>query len=102
VLSRIRRDVESGIATGEVRGTPTLFIDGLLHLGPYDAAGLVDALQGEHEPMSTRSEDRPPACDGTALAPPARERADSPEPITETRTIGQDPADYTYCALAGD
>ena len=28
VLARIRRDVESGIATGEVHGTPTLFIDG--------------------------------------------------------------------------
>jgi hypothetical protein len=27
-LARIRRDVESGMATGVVRGTPTLFIDG--------------------------------------------------------------------------
>jgi protein-disulfide isomerase len=32
VLERIRRDVESGTATGKVRGTPTLFIDGSLHL----------------------------------------------------------------------
>ena len=34
---RIRRDVDSGLASGEVRGTPTLFIDGVVHLGGYDA-----------------------------------------------------------------
>ena len=44
VLGRIRRDVESGIASGEVRGTPTLFIDGLVHRGGYDAATLLEAL----------------------------------------------------------
>jgi protein-disulfide isomerase len=44
VLGRIRRDVESGIASGEVRGTPTLFIDGVVHLGGYDATTLVEAL----------------------------------------------------------
>jgi protein-disulfide isomerase len=44
VLGRIRRDVESGGASGEVRGTPTLFIDGLVHLGGYDAATLMEAL----------------------------------------------------------
>jgi protein-disulfide isomerase len=44
VLNRIRRDVESGIASGEVRGTPTLFIDGIVHHGSYDAAGLLEAL----------------------------------------------------------
>jgi protein-disulfide isomerase len=38
VVDRIRRDVESGIATGDVRGTATLFIDGAVHLGAYDAA----------------------------------------------------------------
>ncbi len=41
VLARIRRDVESGLASGEVRGTPTLFIDGVLHEGSYDAASLL-------------------------------------------------------------
>ena len=41
---RVRRDVESGIATGEVRGTPTLFIDGVVHRGGYDAATLMEAL----------------------------------------------------------
>jgi protein-disulfide isomerase len=44
VLGRIRRDVESGIASGEVRGTPTLFIDGVVHLGGYDEAALLEAL----------------------------------------------------------
>jgi protein-disulfide isomerase len=43
-LSRIGRDVESGIASGEVRGTPTLFIDGVVYLGAYDAAALMEAL----------------------------------------------------------
>jgi protein-disulfide isomerase len=44
VLARVRRDVESGIASGEVLGTPTLFIDGVVHRGPYDAASLLNAL----------------------------------------------------------
>jgi protein-disulfide isomerase len=45
VLERIRRDVESGIASGEVQGTPTLFIDGVIHRGSYDAATLLEALE---------------------------------------------------------
>jgi protein-disulfide isomerase len=45
VLNRIRRDVESGIDSGDVRGTPTLFIDGLLHGGGYDAESLLEALE---------------------------------------------------------
>ena len=44
VLERVRRDVESGVASGEVRGTPTLFIDGAVHRGAYDAAALLEAL----------------------------------------------------------
>jgi protein-disulfide isomerase len=44
VLARVRRDVQSGMATGEVRGTPTLFIDGVVHRGGYDAATLLEAL----------------------------------------------------------
>jgi protein-disulfide isomerase len=44
VARRIRRDLESGLASGEVRGTPTLFIDGVVHLGSYEAATLVEAL----------------------------------------------------------
>jgi protein-disulfide isomerase len=44
VQSRIRRDVESGTASGEVRGTPTLFIDGVVYRGGYDAATLLEVL----------------------------------------------------------
>ena len=44
VLERIRRDVRSGIASGEVMGTPTLFIDGVVHLGAFDLAALLEAL----------------------------------------------------------
>src|SRR5712671_6260699 len=38
VRARVRRDVDSGIATRQVLGTPTLFIDGVVHRGGYDAA----------------------------------------------------------------
>jgi protein-disulfide isomerase len=44
VLGRVGRDVESGEQSGEVRGTPTLFIDGVVHRGSYDAAALLEAL----------------------------------------------------------
>jgi protein-disulfide isomerase len=43
VLQRIGRDIEGGLASGEVRGTPTLFIDGVVHRGGYDAATLLEA-----------------------------------------------------------
>ena len=44
VLARVRRDVDSGVASGQVLGTPTLFIDGVVHFGSYDAATLLEAL----------------------------------------------------------
>jgi protein-disulfide isomerase len=44
VLARIRRDVQSGLASGEVLGTPTLFIDGVVHRGSYDAASLLQEV----------------------------------------------------------
>jgi protein-disulfide isomerase len=44
VLERVARDVQSAIASGEVRGTPTLFIDGVVHPGGYEAATLLEAL----------------------------------------------------------
>ena len=47
VLMRIERDVESGRASGKVRGTPTLFIDGVVHRGGYDLASLTEALERE-------------------------------------------------------
>jgi protein-disulfide isomerase len=43
-LARVRRDVESGLASGEVQGTPTLFIDGVVYRGSYEAAALLAAL----------------------------------------------------------
>jgi protein-disulfide isomerase len=44
-LERVRRDVESGIATAEIRGTPTIFIDGVVHRASYDAQTLIAALR---------------------------------------------------------
>jgi len=44
VFARIRRDIESGLDSSEVRGTPTLFVDGSVYRGPYDAATLVEVL----------------------------------------------------------
>jgi protein-disulfide isomerase len=44
VMNRIGRDVESGKASGEVLGTPTLFIDGVVHRGGYEVGALLDAL----------------------------------------------------------
>lgn len=44
VHRRIPRDVESGLASGQVHGTPTLFIAGVVYRGPRDTAGLLEAL----------------------------------------------------------
>src|ERR1700747_574989 len=41
VQARIDSDVASGDATGVVRGTPTLFIDGVLYQGGYDAGAFI-------------------------------------------------------------
>jgi protein-disulfide isomerase len=43
-LTRVQRDLESGEATGEIAGTPTLFIDGVVHRGAYDTTTLLEAL----------------------------------------------------------
>jgi protein-disulfide isomerase len=44
VAQRIRRDIDSGIASGEVRGTPTLFIDGAVHVSGFDTDTLLEVL----------------------------------------------------------
>jgi protein-disulfide isomerase len=44
VAGRIRRDADSGLASGQVLGTPTLFIDGVVHRGGYDPPALLAAL----------------------------------------------------------
>jgi protein-disulfide isomerase len=36
----------AAVASGEVLGTPTLFIDGVLHQGSYEAPSLLEALAG--------------------------------------------------------
>lgn len=45
VQARIERDVDSAVASGRVHGTPTLFVDGVLHRGGYEADELIRALQ---------------------------------------------------------
>jgi protein-disulfide isomerase len=50
VLARIERDVDSGLASGRVRGTPTLFIDGVLHTGGHDVPALLEALASSPAP----------------------------------------------------
>jgi Na+:H+ antiporter, NhaA family len=45
VRARIARDIESGLASGEVLGTPTLFIDGVVHRGSYDADSLLQEVK---------------------------------------------------------
>ncbi len=56
VLRRIRRDIESGLASGEVRGTPTLFIDGAVYLGGHDVASLLEALTQPFDASGALSE----------------------------------------------
>jgi protein-disulfide isomerase len=46
VIARVARDVESGLTTGEIEGTPTLFLDGIVYRGGYDAETLLAALAG--------------------------------------------------------
>jgi len=42
--ARVLRDVRSGVASGEVQGTPTIFIDGAVYRGGYDTETLLDML----------------------------------------------------------
>ena len=44
VRARIAKDVDDGIATGKVLGTPTIFLNGTVHLGSYDSDALIEAL----------------------------------------------------------
>jgi protein-disulfide isomerase len=45
VLDRVERDFRSGLESGEVRGTPALFIDGFVHLGGHDADKLLELVK---------------------------------------------------------
>lgn len=42
----VQRDIDSGEASG-VQGTPTFFINGRMHRGPFDFDTLADAIQAE-------------------------------------------------------
>jgi Na+:H+ antiporter, NhaA family len=42
--ARVQRDFDSGLASG-VRGTPGFFVGGRLHVGSFDAASLIAALE---------------------------------------------------------
>jgi protein-disulfide isomerase len=44
VAERIRRDADSGLASGQMLGTPTLFIDGVVHRGGYDPPALLAVM----------------------------------------------------------
>jgi hypothetical protein len=44
MLDRVRRDVDSGIASEEVAGIPALFTDGVVHRGSYDPPTLLRTL----------------------------------------------------------
>ena len=43
-LERVERDYRSGLESGQVLGTPTLFIDDVVHEGAFDAETLLAAL----------------------------------------------------------
>ena len=43
-LERVERDYRSGLESGRVLGTPTLFIDDVVHEGAFDAETLLAAL----------------------------------------------------------
>ena len=47
VAARVRRDIDSASASGEVLGTPTLFIDGLHYERGYEVDSLIAALRGD-------------------------------------------------------
>lgn len=44
-LARVWRDIQSGLASRQVHGSPTLFIDGVLHEAGHDTASLLEALR---------------------------------------------------------
>jgi hypothetical protein len=106
VLERVRRDVRSGSATGQLTGTPTLFIGGVVHRGQLHGGRTAAQQRRQRASMpseksvpkgprriaetnssgSAHSLARPPQARQSALevAPEGRERG-SPAPRDRTR-----------------
>jgi predicted DsbA family dithiol-disulfide isomerase len=88
VADRIRRDVDSGLASGQVLGTPTLFIDGVVHRGGYDPPTLLAALatseRSEAEALADDDRGDPPGgdhlVDNEDVVHPAGHSVDPPGP----------------------
>ena len=89
VLERIRRDVDSGLASGQVLGTPTLFIDGVVHRGGYDPHTLLAALD-------VLAPSTYPARTPAHPAPAQRHRSDAAGP--DAGTMLARPATGSWCA----
>jgi hypothetical protein len=80
VRQRVQADVDSALASG-ARGTPTLFINGRLHVAGYDEATLVVRPRGVLPPPGHRSH---------ALGPYGDEQLAFAVALAfGTRTIGQ-------------
>jgi hypothetical protein len=43
-IERVESQLGDRVPTGEIPGTPTLFIDGVMHRGPHDAATLLQEV----------------------------------------------------------
>ncbi len=50
VEDRVEADFNSGVRSGGVLGTPSFFVNGVLHDGPVTVRGFLDALRREPVP----------------------------------------------------
>jgi Na+/H+ antiporter NhaA len=76
VQARVREDVAGAEASG-ARGTPTFFLNGRRHVGPYDAATLVARLE------EIRAGLRGEAADAEAASARVRRSAPAREPVPD-------------------
>jgi protein-disulfide isomerase len=65
-LVRVWRDIEGAVASDQVHGSPTVFIDGRLYRGAYDTASLVQALQIGNDVDAVPCHPRRRTTDGTS------------------------------------
>jgi hypothetical protein len=103
VAARIRRDVDSGLASGQVLGTPTLFVDGVVYRGGYDPPALLavlTALAGDPaSPGSGYRRLRRPS--GGSQQPQFAGAPYGREPVTDTE-LGVDAADMRVDGVRRD